>query len=342
MKKFSKNSVRNLKRKIIPHLPGGGKKFLVILAVLPFAFLANYLILNLRPVSDTPAPQIFDVSPGNGFKEIVSKLEHAGLIRNPIAFKTFAFFTGSASNLKPGRYELSPHWSGDQIIRQLVLGSQEEIEVIIGEGATIFDVDRILAAAGVIKRGELINFKSDTPLEGRLFPDTYKFFIQSEASNVVQKFLNNFEAKVVPVLSKDPENFEDNLILASLVEKEVPFYEDRKIVAGILKKREKIGMALQVDATICYLKAAQNPLPKEGCWPLTKLDFETDSPYNTYLYKGLPPGPISSPGLSAVEASLEARVSPYWFYISDPETLKTIFAENLDEHLENISIYLRR
>ncbi|MDO8574405.1 MAG: endolytic transglycosylase MltG [bacterium] len=337
----SKSGVKKIKRLISEKFSNTIKRNLIISLVIPVLFVANYFIFNLRPLSDIPTPQSISISPGTGFNEITEQLKDSGLIRNPLVFKAFAFFTGSAGQIKPGYYELSPHWSGAKIIKQLVEGGQEEVTVTIFEGSTIFEIDETLSNAGITKEGEIVNFKSNTPLEGRLFPDTYKFFIGSEPDIVIHKFLTNFEEKVVPILGKNPDKFEENLILASIVEKEVPFYGDRQIVAGILKKREKIGMALQVDASVCYIKALHNPLENNGCWPLTKLDLKIDSPYNTYLYKGWPPGPISSPGLSAVQSVIEAKSSPYWFYISDPETHNTVFAETLDEHLENISIYLR-
>jgi UPF0755 protein len=107
-----------------------------------------------------------------------------------------------------------------------------------------------------------------------------------------------------------------------------------------MKKRMNVGMKLQMDATLCYMKevVAQAPLP---CYPLTSLDFKYDSPYNTYLYKGLPPGPIGNPGTSSIRAALNPRPSPYWFYLSDPLTKRTVFSETLDEHEDNRVKYLK-
>jgi len=337
-----KNIFQKVSRLPRSHLKNKNRRLIIPAVIIPILFIANYFVFNLRPPGTTPTPLLIDILPGAGFNEITEQLSSKGLIRNPFVFKVFAFFNGSTGQLKPGRYELSPHWSGAKIIEQLVEGGQTEVTVTIFEGSTIYEIDKTLAEAGIIKREDIINYNIAIPLEGRLFPDTYKFFIGSDPDIVVQRFLDNFNEKVVPILGKSPENFDANLILASIIEKEVPFYEDRQIVAGILKKREKVGMALQVDASICYAKEVNNPMGDESCWPLTKLDLKIDSPYNTYLYKGWPPGPISSPGLSAVQATIEAQSSPYWFYISDPETRNTIFAGTLDEHLENISVYLRR
>ena len=121
--------------------------------------------------------------------------------------------------------------------------------------------------------------------------------------------------------------------MASLIEREVPDSDERRIVAGILWKRIENGIPLQVDATICYIKSGP-------CLPITEEDKDRDSLYNTYRYLGLPPAPISNPGADAIEASKNPEDSPYWYYISDPETNQTIFAQTLDEHNRNVVKYL--
>jgi len=167
---------------------------------------------------------------------------------------------------------------------------------------------------------------------------------------VLEKILSNFYAKADPLLSSDKENYERNFILASILEKEVPDFEERKIVTGILLKRLEVDMPLQVDATLCYIKSYAYSLNEqkesgvdseiESCYPITKKDKKVDSLYNTYLYKGLPPAPISNPGEEAIQAVLEAKSSPYWFYLSDPRTQKTIFSKTLEEHNINRGRYL--
>ena len=113
----------------------------------------------------------------------------------------------------------------------------------------------------------------------------------------------------------------------------MPFREDRKIVAGIIEKRLEAGIPLQIDASICYLKG-------DPCLPITDRDKKIDSLYNTYLHRGLTPGPIGNPGLDAIEASISPEKSPFLYYISDPETGRTIFASSLDEHNSNVVKYL--
>ena len=129
------------------------------------------------------------------------------------------------------------------------------------------------------------------------------------------------------------------LTLASIIEREVPFFEDRAIVAGILEKRLSIGMPLQVDATVLYVACAYR---YDGCRELTERDFRVKSSYNTYLYKGLPPTPIANPGIEAIKAALNSTPSPFLYYLSDPETRRTVFSRTLEGHARNKTLYLRK
>ena len=225
-----------------------------------------------------------------------------------------------------------------------------EVTITIPEGFTVYDIDRVLSNAFIIRHGDLIvatganaaGSASSSVLEGKLLPDTYDFFIGSSASSVIQKFLNNFNAKAEPLLASDPKNAERNLIIASILQKEVASSTDEAIVAGILEKRLTIGMPLDVDATICYIKQQENPTSTTGCYPLFAADYKIDSPYNTYLHRGLPPAPIGNPGVEAITAALHPQSSPYWYYLSDPKTGKTIYAVTLAEQEANSNKYLNR
>ncbi|MBI2035767.1 MAG: endolytic transglycosylase MltG [Candidatus Liptonbacteria bacterium] len=243
---------------------------------------------------------------------------------------------------KPGLYKLRASYSAYGLVRVLVKGGVDEVEVLVPEGATLKEIDKILSDSGVISPNELTEYRED--LEGFLFPDTYKFHIDSEPKDVVQKFLDNFDEKVSGLLGLGAKNnlISDTknsnayktIILASLLEKELTDFKERRIVSGILQKRIKSGWPLQVDATICYVV----PMP---CHPITPLDLKIDSPYNTYINKGLPPTPIANPGLEAIRAAINPQQSSYWFYLSDPKTGKTIFSKDLEEHSLNRALYLR-
>ncbi len=313
---------------------GGRRKFFIPLIVL-ILFSTIFLNAGIQAPAEAADYKIFKIDSGEGFDEIISRLEIEGLIKSSSITKIYSFLTGSAHKLKPGLYELSPHLSSDEIISRLTKGT-DQISVRIPEGSSVFDVDEILSQAKVIQAGDLLTYSQTHPIEGYLFPDTYKFFLGSDISRIVETFKENFDSNLAKLL-KDTSNPQDILTLASIVEREVPDFSDRKIVAGLLNTRLKIGMPLQVDAAVCYAKKLKNP-EIDSCYPL---DTKIDSPYNTYQYKGLPPGPISSPGVSAVRAVLEAEDSPYLFYISDPATGRTIFAENLEDHNRNILVYLK-
>lgn len=316
------------------------KSWIAIIAILAVLGAAAYFYNRLEPVAAEAKPRMFTVEAGEGFRDIAGHLAEENLIRSRLAFEVLSLFTGSATKLKPGVYELSPAMSSYEALSELVLGSHREVSVKIPEGASIYEIDKILSDAGVLKTGSIIGFNKSTKIEGRLFPDTYRFFLGSETKEVVDKFLENFRMKAQPVLSGDKNNGEANLILASLVEKEVPEDSDREIVAGILKKRLKAGMPLQVDATICYIKKFSARIPSQNCYPLTPLDFKIDSPYNTYLHRGLPPAPIGNPGISAINAVLRPKNTEYWYYLSDPKTKRTIFAKTLEEQSKNRETYL--
>lgn len=283
------------------------------------------------------ATTVFEVKDGDGFRAIVANLAQAGLIRSVLATETLAAITGRASHLQPGLYRLSATMSTLQILDQLSAANGGEVTVTVPEGSSIVHVDEILSEALVIPKGALLAFAkgSSSTIEGRLFPDTYRFFTNAPVGAVVGRMTENFDEKAGPVLAKDQKNKEKDLVVASIVEKEVPDPEDQKVVAGILWKRLAAGMPLQADATLCYMK-----LPAV-CYPLTALDKRTDSPYNTYLYKGLPPTPIGNPGMSAITAAVQPKSSPYWYYLSDPNTGKTIFAKTLDEQNQNRVKYLK-
>jgi UPF0755 protein len=326
----------------MPFLENNVKKIVstaVILSVLLLA--AAYFFDGLKPVSGFASDPIdFRVDAGDGFFKICGGLAGENLIKSKSAFELLAILTGSAGKLKPGLYRLSQSMSGGEILDYLVSGSRREISVTIPEGASVYEVDKILSDAGVIEVGSLVNLAKKENLEGRLFPDTYNFFTGSNANSVAEKFFDNFRDKAWPILAKSPANATSALILASLLEREVPGLEDQKIIAGILQKRLKAGMPLQIDATICYVKEAMAYPGNTACYPLTALDFKLESPYNTYLYAGLPPGPIGSPSISAITAALNPKSSPYWFYLSDPTTHKTIFSQTLDEQEQNRVKYL--
>lgn len=208
--------------------------------------------------------------------------------------------------------------------------------VTIPEGATVQDINKLLRERGVLTEG------LPQSLEGYLFPDTYEFFAPSATETVKAKFEENFNRKVRTIIPAglNEDDLEELLIKASLVEREVSDPSDRKIVAGIMLKRLENNMPLQMDASLCYIKSHLTADGQSSCLPITESDKKVNSPFNTYENFGLPPEPIANPGLDAIAAVLDPTPTPYWFYLSEPESKKTVFSKTLDEHNRNIVKYL--
>lgn len=305
------------------------------------AACAAYLIYDLSPVNASENGQVlvFEIKQGDGFRYIAGNLYNAGLIRSAFAFETYSLLGGKAFQFKPGLYRLNPAMGASTIVAAISGSGAAEVKVTIPEGSNRFDIDRILSDALVLRRGEFVGDPTTADLEGKLFPDTYEFYTNAKVADVITVLTDTWNTKAAPLFAND-ENAARDLVIASIVEKEVPLMSDREVIAGILLKRLAAGVALNVDATVCYAKFAEHPTSTQNCYPLTPLDFKIDSPYNTYLYKGLPPRPIGNPGISAITAALNPQSSPYWYYLSDPKTGATIFAKTLGEQEKNIKKYL--
>ncbi len=335
--------------------------FCVIISIIVAVF-----IYQLQPpvlINNSTTQIILDIEPGLSFIKITEKLKQSGLIRSEIVFKIYSLITGQAHHIKAGKYffPISDkfEFSTPELVKILVAG-QKEIKVVIFPGMTLKEIDERLANLKVIERNELINFNvsllknyylwlpsfennpplfgeySINALEGFLLPDTYYFF-PSEIDLTIKKILDNFKLRALPLLINNDVDILNSVILASLLEKEIPDNMERRIAAGVLNKRLSIGMPLQIDATIVYIKCRGRFL---NCPTILREDFKIDSLYNTYLYLGLPPAPISNPSVEAIKAAINPIKTDYWYFLSDPETKKTIFSKTFDEHNKNRVKYL--
>jgi len=285
----------------------------------------------------------FLVKKGQSTKEIADGLEKAGLIRYKLAFRWYASFAKEGNTLKAGEYELSRSMTLPEIITKMASGDMLKRKITIIEGWTLKDIARYLEKEGVASFEQLIEMdnirraETGIGLEGYLFPDTYEISPEDGLEEIVKLMLENFDNKITLELKEEISFQEKNLskiiIMASLIEKEVRSFEDKKIVSGILWNRLKIGMPLQVDSTITYLTNKKTT-------SILKEELEIDSPYNTYKYKGLPFGPICNPGLESIKAAIYPTENDYLFYLSTLEG-ETIFSKTLKEHNEAINKYLR-
>lgn len=315
---------------------------LIILGFLVvFLLWIPYYVYMLGPVNGSVEtlgalePAEFQIAKGDGVRLISERLERADLVKSAQFFRFYVFFSGKAHQLKPGFYMVSAGSSTVEIAKQLVAGPEDEVEVTVIEGETVREIDEQLTRIGVLEAGELLAQKITTStiaeypflakaktFEGFLFPDTYRFYYGSDPALVISAMLDNFSEKAAQIIIDSRKSFNEVLTIASMIEKEVPDSDERKIVAGIMYKRLSIDMPLQIDATL----------------PYAELNGEL---YDTYARYGLPPGPIGNPGLDAIEAALAPKASPYLYYLSDPETDKTIFSKTFDEHKANKEKYLK-
>lgn len=266
---------------------------------------------------DSNETVIFLVRKGEGAKEISIHLKEQGLIRYGSFFKVYALVQGQAEKLQAGEYELSPGMAIPEIVNKLASGDRIKKIITIIEGWTLKDIAEYLEAEEL-----------DPSLEGYLFPDTYEISPEDGVEEIIEKMLDNFDKKLTSELREEIASQEKTIheivIMASLLEKEVRTFEDKKIVAGILWKRLESNMLLQVDATITYITDRKTT-------KILKKELQIDSPYNTYKYKGLPIGPICNPGLESILAAIYPQENQYLYYLSTPEG-ETIFSRTLEAH----------
>lgn len=302
--------------------------------------IIGFVIQGQAIVKENNGRIILDIKSGMGFNEIAEAAIRVDLINSKLVFKIYSILTGRAHQFKSGRYIFNGVVSVGDLTKALASGPLE-IEATIFPGMTLKEIDERLSEAGIIEKGALIS-RNDS--EGFLFPDTYRFYPNFDSVAAIEKILENFETKTEPILGinknltflGDDDNLYKLLIIASLLEKEIPNAEEQRIAAGIIEKRLKAGMLLQIDATVIYAKCREFL----NCPALKKEDYLIDSKYNTYRYAGLPPTPIDNPGLQAISSANSKKISDYWYYLSDPKTKKTIFSKTLEEHNKNKAKYL--
>lgn len=284
--------------------------------------------------------KIFVIPKGSSVTQIAKNLEKEGLIRNRIVFYLVVKQLGIEKNVQAGDFRLSPSMNAYQIAQNLTKGTLD-VWITIIEGLRKEEIAQIFSRELGLPEIEFIKKAK----EGYLFPDTYLIPRKATIDNVLNILYKNFENKYsedLKKLAREKELTDEQIIIiASLVEKEGKYDDDRPKIASVILNRLKIGMKLDIDATIQYALGYQET---ERTWwkkNLTLEDLSVDSPYNTYRNNGLPPGPIANPGLSAIKAVLNAPETNYFYYLAD-KTGRTHFAKTFEEHQKNIEKYLNK
>ncbi len=328
--------------------------FIILLVSALTLCAAAGLALVYTPASFDPkqAEQLFTIKRGASVRAITADLKTAGLIR--FEYPTYLYFRLVNNPIKAGTYKLSPAWSIRTLSAYLQAGKQELIKVTVPEGLTLSKTAAILEERQVVTADAFLATAENPTLlqvygitgnsaEGFLFPDTYFFSYTETAAHVVTTMLDNFfnKAAAIPHFPTDPAQRYEAVILASIIEREYRVPEEAAKIAGVFSNRLHIGMGLQSCATVEYIltEVQHKPHPER----LLNRDLEIDHPYNTYKWRGLPPGPISNPGMTALYAACNPEKSNYlYFRLEDAEAGTHVFTRNLTEHTQAGAIILKR
>jgi UPF0755 protein len=279
---------------------------------------------------------VVSVTPGSSVRTLADDLEQKNVIRSPLAFEILVRLSGHSHDIQAADYLFKAPASVFTIAYRISIGDTGivPLKVTFPEGTASFDMARILA--NTISGFDASQFKTlAAAREGYLFPDTYLLLPTATPESVIEKMSANFGDKIASIrlaISSSQHSESDIVTMASIVEREANNPEDRRIVAGILWHRIAIHMPLQVDAVFGYLH-------QMGSYAPNVVDLESDSPYNTYRHKGLPPGPIANPGIDAIEAAAKPTPSDYLYYLTGKDGLMH-YAKTFDEHKANVVKYL--
>lgn len=318
------------------------KKLFLIVVSLALGLGGAFIWLSGPVDNNSQENQRFVIPRGQATRVIAQRLQEEGLVKNAWVFQAIVQKDGLAGTIQAGSFDLSPGMSASEIAHQLTQGTHD-IWITFPEGWRREEI------AQSLMKQELENFDPrefeflTEGKEGMLFPDTYLVPRQISEEQFVNLLERTFEQKVVTGLAAEiqtsPYDFDDALIMASIVEREARGYDEMRQVAGVLWNRIEIGMPLQADATMQYAKGYNQA---EDSWWVTPTaaDRQINSPYNTYQVSGLPPAPIANPGLNAIRAALNPAETDAFYYIHDAQG-NVYFARTLDEHNANVNRYLR-
>ncbi len=279
------------------------------------------------------------IRPGQTGGEVARLLRAKGVIRSEVLFKIILRLTGSTQGLKAGRFDLrrnTPDWQVITCIRTGKCTHYEKITIL--EGWRSEEIASQLGAQGITDAQTFLNIVREKDLEGKLFPSTYLFADSTPAQRVVDEMLAQYKKQVVPLFKKYPTDLTERqvLTLASIVEREAVKHVERPKIAAVYLNRFRMGKRLEADPTVQYalgFNLRENRFWKKG---LTYKDLRFDSPYNTYRYAGLPPGPICNPGAKSVEAVLNPQPEFDALYFVADNTGGHVFSRTFHEHTNHI------
>ena len=287
-----------------------------------------------------------EIPAGAGPAAICRRLTEAGVVRDAFSFRVALWRSGQARRLQAGEYRFDRAMAASDVIDKIARGDVVTQPITFPEGLTvrqmaqIYEREKLGKAADFIRAAQNVEPIRDLDpaagdLEGYLFPNTYSMPRKASAADLLNRMVTAFRDALTPELIERATarglSVRQLVTLASLVEKETARSEERALVAAVYSNRLRIGMGMQCDPTVIYA------LERAGRYTgnLTRDDLRFDSPYNTYRYAGLPPGPIASPGRASLEAAASPADVPYIFFVSRNDG-SHVFAVSLDEHNRNV------
>ena len=289
------------------------RRTLIILVVIG-ALTTFFYLRVIQPPDAFPLNQLVAVPAGQSLGEVAQAIEDAEVVRSALALEVVVKLLGNERNVHAGDYLFKEPLDIFSVAHKLAVGAYglEPTRVRIHEGATTKEMAALLDKQ--FERFDADNFLAQTRLqEGDLFPDTYFFLPNVTEDTVIQAMRQNFDAKIEPLLpqiASSTRSLSDIVIMASIIEREARNSADRRMISGVLWNRIARGMPLQVDVTFLYTIG-------KGTFQLTNRDLLTDSPYNTYMRKGLPPTAIGSPSLDSLEAAVNPTKNNYLYFLAD-------------------------
>lgn len=294
---------------------------------------------------------IYEVTPGRSFLAIAADLEQAGVISNKKYFNIYARLSKKRSQIKRGEYLFRTNMTPVEVMDVLISGRSIERSFTISEGLNIFEIALQLEKLGLGSQLDFLNLVRDKEfirsllgeeqesLEGYLFPETYKYnrfsTLKSVVAGMVQRFLAVYQEVSAGQTLPYGWTRHQFLTFASIVEKETGAPEERFLVSSVFHNRIRKGMRLQTDPTILYGKALLTGVYEIK---ISRADIQTDTGYNTYVTKGLPPGPISNPGKEALNAALNPANTNFLFFVSRNDGTH-VFSETYAQHREAVQAY---
>lgn len=309
-------------------------------------FVAVLLYIQIsNPAGDSKTTVRIDVHPGLTLTQFSALLAEKKLIRSPSAFRILAYLKQKESQIRIGEYDISPSMLPDEILESITSGKTVLRPVTIPEGYRITEIAALLEGQGLADPQKFIQWTRDKTLiqslnipsdslEGYLYPETYHFSKYTSEQKIVQTMVDTFKAKTLDILKNATSldfSIHEIITLASLIEKETGVDAERKQISSVFHNRLKKKMRLQTDPTVIY--AISN---FDG--NIRKKDLSIDSPYNTYRYAGLPPGPIANPGLQSIIAAMNPIQSDHLYFVSRQDGSHQ-FSSNLVDHNRAVQKY---